>query len=144
MILLDTDHLSVFQFADHPRAVALNERLRSSAEGPYATTVISFEEQVRGWLAEVSRARKADQQVHAYQELAKLAEFFGEWHIIRFDARAAEEFARLRKQHRRLGAQDLKIAAIARVNGALLLTANLRDFGQVPGLRAENWLVSAE
>jgi tRNA(fMet)-specific endonuclease VapC len=35
---------------------------------------------------------------------------------------------------------DLKIAAIALVNDALLLTANLRDFERVPRLRIENWL----
>jgi tRNA(fMet)-specific endonuclease VapC len=91
-------------------------------------------------LAEISRARKAVKQVHPYEEPARTVEFFRKWRIIRFDARAAEEFDRLRKEHRRLGASDLKIAAIALVNGSLLLTANLRDFGQVPGLRVENWL----
>jgi tRNA(fMet)-specific endonuclease VapC len=35
---------------------------------------------------------------------------------------------------------DLKIAAIALVNQALLLSANLRDFEKVPQLRVENWL----
>jgi tRNA(fMet)-specific endonuclease VapC len=35
---------------------------------------------------------------------------------------------------------DLKIAAIALVNQVLFLSANLRDFEQVPGLRVENWL----
>ncbi len=140
MILLDTDHLSVFRFAEHPRAIALRERLESSSEGPYATTVIGFEELVRGWLAEISRARSPDHQVHAYDELANVAEFFRKWQIIRFDARAAEEFARLRRYCRRVGASDLRIAAIALVNDALLLTANMRDFRQVPGLRVENWL----
>jgi tRNA(fMet)-specific endonuclease VapC len=76
--------------------------------------------------------------------LAKLAEFFREWQVVRFDTRAAQEFTRLRKQRRRLGASDLKIAAIALVNSALLLTANLRDFQQVPGLRIDNWLATAE
>jgi len=46
-----------------------------------------------------------------------------------------------RKQKIRIGSQDLKIAAIAVANDALLLSANLRDFRQVPGLRVENWLV---
>jgi tRNA(fMet)-specific endonuclease VapC len=35
---------------------------------------------------------------------------------------------------------DLKIAATALVNDALLLSANRRDFERVPGLRVENWL----
>jgi tRNA(fMet)-specific endonuclease VapC len=144
MILLDTDHLSVLRFAEHARAVALRDRLRSSTGGPVAVTVISLEEQARGWLAEISRARNAAQQVVAYDELAKMAEFFREWEIVRFDTRAAEEFTRLRRQCRRLGAADLRIAAIALVNDALLLTANARDFSQVPGLRAENWLIPGE
>jgi predicted nucleic acid-binding protein len=32
------------------------------------------------------------------------------------------------------------LAAIALVQGALLLSANLRDFRQVPGLNVESWL----
>jgi len=140
MILLDTDHLSVFRFAEHPRAIALGDRLRSSSEGPYAATVISFEEQVRGWLAEIGRARKPSAQVLAYEELARTAEFFRVWQIVRFDVRAVEVFARLRRECRRVGARDLKIAAIALVNNGLLLSANLRDFRQVPDLRVENWL----
>lgn len=35
---------------------------------------------------------------------------------------------------------DLKIASIALVHDALILTANLRDFSRVPGLRCANWL----
>ena len=35
---------------------------------------------------------------------------------------------------------DKKIAAIAIVNKALLLTENRRDFEQFPGLRLDDWL----
>jgi tRNA(fMet)-specific endonuclease VapC len=35
---------------------------------------------------------------------------------------------------------DLRIAAIALANDALLLSANQRDFGKVPRLRVEDWL----
>ena len=35
---------------------------------------------------------------------------------------------------------DLKIASIAIVQGARLLSANIRDFEQVPGLSVEDWL----
>jgi tRNA(fMet)-specific endonuclease VapC len=53
---------------------------------------------------------------------------------------AADRFAELRRQKIRIGSQDLKIAAIAITRDALLLSANLRDFQKVPGLRVENWL----
>jgi tRNA(fMet)-specific endonuclease VapC len=49
-------------------------------------------------------------------------------------------FKGFRKQEIRIGTQDLKIAAIALANDALLLSANVRDFQKVPGLRVENWL----
>jgi tRNA(fMet)-specific endonuclease VapC len=53
---------------------------------------------------------------------------------------AGNRFETLRKQRIRIGTQDLKIASIALEAGALLLSANLRDFERVPGLRVENWL----
>lgn len=40
----------------------------------------------------------------------------------------------------RIGTSDLKIASIALVENAVLLTANTQDFERVPGLQFENWL----
>ncbi|OYV73855.1 MAG: hypothetical protein B7Z74_03225 [Deltaproteobacteria bacterium 21-66-5] len=65
-----------------------------------------------------------------------------DWEIVAFDERAAEQFTGLRRQRLRIGTMDLKIASIALVDDATLVTANLRDFSQVPGLRCENWLES--
>ena len=39
-----------------------------------------------------------------------------------------------------IGSQDLKIAAIALINDALLSSRNLRDFKKVKGLEVEDWL----
>jgi tRNA(fMet)-specific endonuclease VapC len=66
--------------------------------------------------------------------------FYEEFEIVAFDESAALRFDDLRSRRLHLGAMDLKIAAIALVNGALLLSANRRDFDRVPGLRLENWL----
>jgi tRNA(fMet)-specific endonuclease VapC len=74
------------------------------------------------------------------RRLARLFEFLASWDIVLFDGLAADEFIRLRKQRLRVGTQDLKIAAIALVNDALLLSTNLRDFERVAGLRVENCL----
>ena len=69
-----------------------------------------------------------------------LFEFYQEFEIAVFDEAAARQFDDLRHQRIRLGTRDLKIAATALVQKALILSANLRDFEKVPGLRVENWL----
>jgi tRNA(fMet)-specific endonuclease VapC len=66
--------------------------------------------------------------------------FFSKFTVAPFDERAADQFDALRAAKIRLGTMELKIASIALVNQALLLSANRRDFEQVPGLRVENWL----
>src|SRR5262249_41274167 len=98
------------------------------------------EEQLRGWLAFINRVRAVEQQSTAYDRLTQLFRFFSQWTIVSFDTQAAQEFRALRKQKIRIGTMDLKIASIALVHKALLLSANLQDFQQVPGVRVENWL----
>ena len=40
----------------------------------------------------------------------------------------------------RIGTLDLRIASITLAYDATLLTRNIADFRQVPGLKIENWL----
>lgn len=140
MILLDTDHVTVLWYTEHPRCAALNARLQSLQNEVAATTVITAEEQMRGWLAEIARMRGARKQIPAYERLANLFRFFARWPIVPFDDRAADELERLHKARIRIGTPDLKIASITLVHDALLLSANLRDFHKVPDLKVENWL----
>lgn len=79
-------------------------------------------------------------KVPAYQELLRLFVFFSRWHVVPFDEQAASEYQGLRAQRIRIGRMDLKIAAIALVHDALLLSANLRDFQQIPNFRVANWI----
>src|SRR5947209_5011543 len=115
MILLDTDHLSVLKYDEHPRCGTLRERMSISQDPFFATTIISAEEQMRGWLAKIHSAKDAEKQVAWYDQLAWLFEFLSDWQIIAFDQQAAAEFKRLRRLRLRVGAFDLKIAAIALV-----------------------------
>ena len=69
--------------------------------------------------------------------------FFAGFEIVPFDDAAVERFEHLIASKIRIGTMDLKIAAIALAQNALLLTANRRDFEQVPGLRFENWMDTA-
>jgi predicted nucleic acid-binding protein len=56
------------------------------------------------------------------------------------DATAATVFDQLRqnKKLKKIGRGDLLIAAITLANRATLVTRNLKDFRQVPGLQVEN------
>lgn len=140
MILLDSDHVTVLRYVEDKNYELLRARMEASVDRRFATTVVSVEEQMRGWLARIHRLRLIHQQIAAYEQLANLFVFFNRWEIVRLDSRAADRFEQLRKQRIRIGTQDLKIASIALVNDALLLSANLRDFRQVPGLRVESWI----
>jgi tRNA(fMet)-specific endonuclease VapC len=60
-----------------------------------------------------------------------------------FEAEDAEEAGDIRAAVERagipIGSYDVLIAAQARRRGALLVTANTREFERVPGLRIEDW-----
>ena len=140
MILLDTDHLSVLKYPTNPRYQTLSTRLEASADPHIGTTIISVEEQWRGWLAVIARTREARGQVKAYRELVSLLEFLNRWTVLPFDDNAADRFEQLRRGGVRIGSMDLKIACIALIHDALVLSANRKDFEKVPGLRMENWL----
>jgi tRNA(fMet)-specific endonuclease VapC len=139
MILLDTDHFSVLTDKRHTRHSALVERLQQSVDA-VCIPVISVEEQLRAWLAQIRRVRNGRDLVYPYDRLIRLLTTLEEWKMARWTEAAADELENLRRARIRIGTQDLRIASIALATGALLLSANLRDFQKVPGLHVEDWL----
>jgi tRNA(fMet)-specific endonuclease VapC len=140
VIILDTDHFNILQIGKGAFYDTLSARMDASPDQHFATTVVTFEEHMRGWLAGIRRARDITDEVRPYDQLIKLVRFFQAWEILRLDESSAARFRSLRHQRVRIGALDLKIASIALDAGAKLLSANVRDFGQVPNLQIENWL----
>jgi tRNA(fMet)-specific endonuclease VapC len=140
MYILDTDHLSVLDRGG-TEAQSLVIRLANINTNPndVAVTIISYEEQVRGWLDYISRTKTVAAQVEAYKQLQKQLNNYCNIPIIEFNEQAAQEFQRLKKLYPRLGTMDLKIAAIALVQQAVVLTRNQRDFGKIVGLQIEDW-----
>ena len=105
-----------------------------------ALTIITIEEEMRGWLAEIRRRDDLHRQIAPYAKLQRQVEAFADWIILPWDVDSADLFVKLRRQGLRIGSLDLKIACIALAHDATLLTRNATDFAQVPGLRIENWL----
>ena len=141
MYVLDTDHISLLEHGQSPEAERLRERLGELSGSEVGVTIISFEEQVRGWLTYLARARTITRQVEAYVRLRRMVENYRYIPLLDFDSAAASEFQRLSRQRVRIGTMDLKIAAIALAHGATLVTRNLADFRKVPGLKVEDWTI---
>lgn len=139
MLILDTDHLVEFQRGTSPEARRLKDRLDSAAE-PYATTIVTVEEIMRGWMAAIRRFSDPRRQILAYGKLQQLFRFFASWNVLSWNDAAVDEFEALKVARVRVGTMDLKIASIAIANGATLLSRNLSDFERVPGLHVEDWL----
>ena len=64
MLILDTDHLVEYQRGTSPEAHRLKYRLDQAIE-PYATTIITVEEIMRGWMAAIRRFDDPRRQVLA-------------------------------------------------------------------------------
>ena len=138
MLVLDTDHLVELDRGSSQGA-ALQRKLEDAGD-EVATTIISAEEQFRGWLAQLHRQRDLHEQIATYQRLQRRIAFFAAWHVLPWDTDAADILQGLRRQRVRIGTMDLKIASIVLAHDATLLSRNLRDFQQVPNLRVEDWL----
>jgi len=117
----------------------LKQKLANLSPIQVAASIISYEEQIRGWLSYIAKVKTVEQQVEAYKKLRKQLKNYCALPILEFDLQAAQEFQRLRKVYPRLGAMDLKIASVALTNKAVLLTRNSTDFGQIAGLSIEDW-----
>ncbi len=136
--LLDTDHISLIHRGG-PIGQRIESRLLEVFPAGVFLSIISFEEQTRGWFAELNRNRSYHQQEAVYAELARLLDLDGNTPILQFNAVAIAEYHRIGRMQLRVGTMDLKIAAIAIANDATLLTRNISDFDKVPELRIEDW-----
>lgn len=136
MIILDTDTLTHY-WIGHARVLAMAQ----AANDVLVTSVVSRIEVLQGRFASVITAVDGNQLLQAYARLLAADQNLTKWTILPMDGAAAAEFDRLRqnKKLKKIGRPDLLIASIALAHQATLVTRNLRDFKQVPGLRLENW-----
>ena len=141
LYILDTDHMSLLERLDSQAGYQIHNRMDQllSSSDSAVTTVVTFEEQLRGWMARLAKAKTVSQQVVDYRKLNQLLENYRTIIVIDFDEKSALQFQALLKARIRIGTMDLKIAAITIANNATLLSRNLKDFNKVTGLKVEDW-----
>jgi tRNA(fMet)-specific endonuclease VapC len=139
VVILDTDALSIlFQVGDSLLA-RLESRLLREPSPRRVTTVVCVQEVLNGWLSHINASKTTAKLLLGYGRLQAAVEGCSEMELLPFDAVAQQQFEALRKVCRRVSTMDLRIAAITSIHGATLLTRNVRDFRQVPGLALEDW-----
>jgi tRNA(fMet)-specific endonuclease VapC len=138
--LLDTDHMSLLRRGG-VNALHLERRLSAVPEEEIVTCIVVYEEQMRGWMAEIARMRTGTRLIVPYDSLATTLSIYCALTVLLFNERAATHFNDLKRQGIRIGTQDLKIAAIALANDATVLTRNTQDFVRIPNLKFEDWSV---
>ena len=96
-------------------------------------SVITYAELLVG----VGKSERKEKNAEALEKFVKYLE------VVRFDVRAAKEYAniraRLEKSGNKIGDNDMLIAAHAKAENAILVTNNVREFERVEGLVIEDW-----
>ncbi|MFN0076180.1 MAG: type II toxin-antitoxin system VapC family toxin [Prosthecobacter sp.] len=138
MLVLDTNHYREIA-AESVIGKRLAQRLHDSGDEAFLA-IVTAEEVLKGWLAQIQPHRQRDRGVSAYHDFQESLDGLSKWFSLPWTHDAADIFDDLRRQKVNIGTMDLRIAAIALEYGAKVLTRNLVDFEKVPELLVENWL----
>ncbi len=128
--LLDTNILS--DLVRHPQGMAAT-RITKAGEDRVCTSIVAAAE-LRYGAAKSNSAKLADRVDLILSALE----------ILPLEVPADHQYAALRhhltRQGTPIGPNDLLIAAHALASELTVVTANVREFSRVPGLKVENWL----
>lgn len=131
--MLDTN-ICIFTVKNRPQQVrdAFNSR-----HGQLCISSISLMELIYG----------AEKSAMPEKNLSVVEGFAARLEVLDYDQVAASHTGQLRAELARIGTPigqyDQLIAGHARSRGLILVTNNRREFDRVPGLRVEDWTVSA-
>lgn len=135
MFILDTDHFTLHLHGHQTVTRSMMEHNSSTV----AVSIVTVEETLTGWYSTIRQAKALAAQIQAYAGLFRSMQAFQTIELVPFSPDALLRFRELRIAHGRLGRMDLSIAAIALEFNATLVTRNLIDFEQIPGLKIEDW-----
>lgn len=97
MFVLDTDHISLMEWSAGLARQRLLRRLSAVPPDEVFTTIVTYEEQTRGWMAYAARTRTTAQQVEAYRKPERHLDLYRGVQVLGFDERAGTEFDHLRR-----------------------------------------------
>lgn len=136
---MDTDHVSLW-LESHP---IIRAKTAAYAEEELAITIVTVQELFNGWVGRLNDPAEANRQVQLYAKLSRVVRYLKAVTVLDFDDAADLQFRQLLTAHPPLRKnrlqKDMRIAAIALSQNAIVVTRNQRDFSLVPQLQFEDW-----
>ncbi len=120
-------------------AEPVTTRIRAQPHGAVQTTAVTLEESLSGWYTFLRKAKQPSVVERAYAELVGTVTNFSKLPILPYNQLAIARYEGLLRLKLNVRKDDLRIAAVALVHNATVVTANVRDFTRVPGLQVEDW-----
>jgi len=139
MIVLDTDIATLYSYG---KTDNLNKRIAAMDKGEkLALTVITRLEMLGGRFASIKNAADQDELQLAMDRFLQTERFLATFSRPNVDHAALTHFEKLLKgkKTKKMRRNDMLIACIALAHKAPLVTRNVNDYKDVPGLRVENW-----
>lgn len=136
--ILDTDHVSLFlgKHQSVTRCIA-----KHGAE--VAITIVTVQELFNGWIVRINSTTNVSDLVRLYEKLNRTIDFCKQVPVVGFDLKAGDCYQHLIDKVPGLAKKrlqkDMRIAAIALAQDAIVVTRNHRDFSLVPQLQIEDW-----
>ena len=128
--MLDTN-ICIYVIKNRP--ARLRERFNNIAD-QLCISIVTFAELIYG----------AEKSARPHENLAVVEQFCSRLDVLPFAERAASHYGQLRAELERAGTpcgpHDMQIGGHARSEGLMVVTNNMREFGRMPGIRAESWV----
>jgi tRNA(fMet)-specific endonuclease VapC len=128
--MLDTN-ICIYVMKNYP--LALLEKFNSLAEQLCVSSIT---------LGELHYG--AEKSARRVNNLTAIEHFVARLDVLPFGAKAAAHCGQVRAELERAGTpcgpHDMQIGGHARSEGLIVVTNNMREFGRMPGIRAESWV----
>src|ERR1700722_12242601 len=106
--VLDTDILSLLGHEDSHEAPRLRRRIvELPSTDAVVTTVVNYEEQIRGWIAALSHAKSSEAEIRIYARLLGHLATYRQMTVFGFEKTAAKIAEGFRQRRLKIGAMDL-------------------------------------
>ncbi len=136
MIVFDSDIFTLFAYG-HDKV----KKRYDEADDVFAVTVITWIEVLKGRTDSILKAADEKELRVAAERMRHTESVLNDFAVLPVDDPAIAHFGKL-SRHKKLAKMrraDMLIACVALGRRARLVTRNLKDFKDVPGLHLENW-----